>query len=133
MKNREETYTVPFESVRQPPKIEISQEPFYLTEVDFLHLTNGKPKSIQIALAICLTSTGYLLVLAAKLSATHIFGKPTNIEIWEWAIVGIGIIASGAIYVISFCFPNEESRMKKEIKSHFQKSPRERQLPRSDR
>lgn len=133
MGNREETYTVPFESVRQPPKIEISQEPFYLTEVDFLHLTNGKPKSIQIALAIFLTSTGYLLVLAAKLSATNIFSRPTNIEVWEWVIVVIGVLASVVIYGISFCFPNEESRMKKEIKSHFQKSPRERQLPRAGR
>jgi len=128
---REETFTVPIESVRQQPKIEIAQEPFYLTEIDFYHLTKGKSKVSQLGLAVFLSSIGYLLILVAKLAAKHIFDKLAPIEVWEWLVVCVGVIAGIVIYSISSLLPCNATRLKKEIKQHFEKSPRARQLPRA--
>lgn len=131
MDNRDETFTVPIESVRQQPKIEIAQEPFYLTELDFYHLTQGKPKAAQFGVAVFLSSIGYLVILVAKLAATHLFNRPAPIEAWEWVVVGVSILASIVVYGVASILPCEETRLKKEIKQHFEKSPRARQMPRA--
>lgn len=130
MDTRNKPFTVPMESVRQPPKIEIAQEPFYLMEVDFYHLTKGRTKPAQLGIAIFLTSIGYLLILIAKLTATHIFDKPTPIEAWEWLAVIVGGLAGVIIYGLACLLPCESTAIKKEIRQHFQNSPRARQLPR---
>ncbi|MCP4990635.1 MAG: hypothetical protein GY928_32720 [Colwellia sp.] len=125
---RDKTFTVPIESVRQPPTIEIAQEPYYLTEVNFYHLTKGKSKAAHIGLASFLTSVGYLLVLIAKITAIELFNKTIKIEEWEWLVVLIGSIIGIVVYFVSSIFFCDSTKLKKEIKLHFENSPKARQL-----
>lgn len=125
---RDETFRVPIDSVRQQPTIEIAQEPYYLTEIDFYHLTKGKSKAAQFGMAVFLTSIGYLLILVAKMTAVRVFEKPVVIEEWEWLVVVIGSVAGMIVYCISSFIFCDSTRLKKEIKEHFEKTPKARQL-----
>ena len=129
---RSQTFEKPFEvsqNIHKPPGIEIAQEPFYLTEADYIHISRGNLLPLQAGVTIFLASIGFLLVLLAKLLTAKINQTAALIEAWEWHVVWLGIAFATIIYVIGKVLPNDKRRLMNEIKEHFRKTPRLRQSP----
>ena len=125
-----ESFTVPYDSVKKEPKIEMAQEPYYLSEADYIHLKSGDSKALKAGVTIILVSVGYLLVLIAKLFTLNFTNSNTTIEEWEWHVVWIGTALGLFIYFIfKWIIPSEKSKVMKEINKHYKKSRPVKQYP----
>lgn len=129
---RRKTVKVPYDSVQEEPRIEMAQEPYYLSEVEYVHLKNVDSKALIVGIAIFLTSIGYLFVLLTKLFTIYVINSQTiTIEDWEWYVVLIAAIFGLIIFILcKWIFPSEKSKVMKEIKEHFKRTRPARQYPR---
>lgn len=127
------SFTVSSEEVKQDASIQIAQEPYYLSEAEYVHIKNGDSKSIFLGITIFLTSIGFLLVLLAKLFVIRVQNGSAIIEPLEWHVVWIGAILGVIIFLIGkFIFKSEKYKVMKSIKTHYEKSKIIRQYPRRE-
>jgi hypothetical protein len=125
-----ESFTVTYDSVKKEPKIEMVQEPYYLSEAEYGHLQRGDSKALTAGVSIFLASVGCLLILIAKLFTLTFINSNTAIEEWEWQVVWIGIALGLFIYfVFKWIIPSEKSKVMKNIKKHYKKSRPAKQYP----
>ena len=128
---RRESYTVPYDSVKEEPRIVMAQEPNYLSEAEYVHLKNGDSKALNAGIVIFLTSVSYLLILLAKLFTINVKNSQAIIiEDWEWHVVWIAAILGLLIFIIfKFIFPSEQSKVMEEIKKHYERTRPTKQYP----
>ena len=125
-----ESFTVPYDSVKKDPKIEMVQEPYYLSEAEYIHLKSGDSKALKVGITIFLASIGYLLILIAKLFTLTFISSDTKIEDWDWHVFWIGAAIGLFIYIIfKWVVPSEKSKVMKAIEKHYKKSRPVKQYP----
>jgi len=122
-----QTFWVKEEEVRQEARIEIAQEPFYLTEADFIRLKNGRPKIFDWANALLLASLGFALSLLAKFIVGLVSTESPQWHIWEFVALSIGFLLAVILYVLGRLLPNEGKRVMGDIEKHFRTAPRSKQ------
>ena len=122
-----ESYPVT-EDIRQEAGIRIAQEPFYLTEADFLRLTHNNPIVLTWANTILIASIGYGLGLLADFINKMINPKSSSPTFGEVIVFVVAIIISIFLYVVAHFQPNERKQMTAIIEKHFQTAPR-RKIP----
>ena len=98
------------------------QEDYLLREVEYVHLKNGKPKTVIWAGDLLLTTFGYALGLIAKG-----YSNISTINTGEWIALAAGGIISICLYAIGYFLPNERKDVMKRIEDHFKQAPTSRQ------
>ena len=116
------------ESVASEPTIEISQEPFYLCEADFLRIkTRGTPTR-EWAIRIFIASLGMTFIPIAKFFQIWLLGSSVVVQTWEWVAPCIGSALSIILLIIGKFLPNERKQVMRDIDRHFSAAPRRRHL-----
>ena len=121
------------ENVNTQPAILISQEPFHLTEADFLRIQGGRTRLATPATGFLLTSLGMALILFLKYVQARANGSSITIETLEWLAPAIGVGIASLLYLIDKWLPNEKKQVMKDIENHFSEAPRTRQLVERDK
>lgn len=108
------------------------QADYPLTGRDYEHLKNGKPVTFNWANSILLTSIGIGLTLLAKYISQQ---SDSSVLIYkgEWIALSIGVMAAVILYIIGLCLPNDRKKIMKNLQTHFDNSPKKRQLVREDK
>lgn len=101
---------------------------YSLCEADFLRLTGRNSLWHESSIAVFLISVGYALSIAAKFLAVRLSNSTATTEPWEYWALGLGFLVSLLLYACSQLFPNEKRAVLKDMKGHFEKHPRKRQL-----
>lgn len=103
------------------------QEDYPLREVDFERIKHGKPITFVWATSFLLTSFGFGLSLLAKG-----YSDVSAIKTGEWVALVVGLVFSGALYLIGLPMPNKRKETMKKIEEHFKKAPTSRQAFRGE-
>lgn len=125
----EQTYKVDEDVVGEPMLGSLKCD-YSLCEADFLRLTGRTSLWQESSVAVFLISVGYALSIAAKFVAAKFNNSTAATEAWEYWALGLGFFLAVVLYACSHFFPNEKSAVLKDMKGHFEKHPRKRQLMR---
>jgi hypothetical protein len=131
IENQQITETIPVHGLLSDAHIGTWQADYPLTGLDFEHIKNGKPVTLNWASSILLTTIGFGLNLIAK-SASQLAGIQQQIYIGEWVALGIGCAVSVILYLIGLALPNDRKKVMKDIETHFKNAPRHRQVVKGD-
>jgi len=123
----EKTHTVA-EDITEEPTVDISQEAFPLCEADYLRIKNVFQDFGSWVLVILSASIGAAIIWVAKLFQVYVIGITLKIEIYEWLAPLVGLVVSLVLYIICRLVPTEKKQVMNEIKTHFAKAPRKKQL-----
>ena len=116
------------EDVNTRPAILISQEPFNLTEADFLRIKGGRTKASGAANGILLTSLGMAFILLLKYLQAKASGGGFTVQVLEWLAPAIGLGIASLLYLLDRILPNEKKQVMRDIENHFSEAPRTRHL-----
>ncbi|MEH6629125.1 MAG: hypothetical protein V7739_22045 [Motiliproteus sp.] len=103
------------------------QADYPLTARDYEHLRHGKPVTFNWANSILLTTIGFGLNILGKFLSQQA-GVEITIYIGEWIALSIGFGASVILYSIGLALPNDRKTIMKQLKDHFDNSPKKRQM-----
>lgn len=123
----EKTYEVNEDIVGEPMLGSLKCD-YSLCEADFLRLTGGNSLWNQSAIAVFLISVGYALSIAAKFLAAKWSASTVTTEPWEYWALALGFVVALLLYGCSRILPNDRQAVLKDMKEHFEKHPRKRQL-----
>lgn len=98
------------------------QPPYLLTEADFLRLKGGPPVTAALATIVFSAVVGYVVSLGPKIAPLFDGGK-SGLTSGELNTMGVGTLASAALYAIGFWLPNEKKKTMKKISKHFDSAP----------
>lgn len=98
------------------------QEDYPLREVDFERIKHSKPITFVWANSFLLTCFGFGLSLLAKG-----YSDVSAIRKGEWVALVMGLVFSGALYLIGLLVPNKRKETMRKIEEHFRKAPTTRQ------
>lgn len=96
------------------------QQPFLLSEADFLRLKGKPPITASFSFMIFGGIIGYAIPLAPKLTLPLKNNPITAGEIWT---IIIGILIATLIYGVGSLFPNDQKKTIKRISKHFEDAP----------
>jgi hypothetical protein len=99
------------------------QAEYLLREVEFERIKHGKPATYNWANSLALTAFGFGLSLLAKG-----YSDALLITKGEWIALAVGVGFSGILYVIGIYIPDNRKRVMKQIESHFENAPTQRQI-----
>lgn len=116
------------EDISTQPSIDISQEPFYLCEADWLRLKRFSASLSAWSKAIAVAAIGSWFPLVAKVIHRLVSKESPTIEAWEWWTLPAGLGLSCVLLLAGRCIPSERRQLVKEIDSHFSSAPRTRRL-----
>lgn len=108
------------------------QADYPLNGRDYEHLKNGKPVTFNWANSILLTSIGIGLTLLGKYISQQ---SDSSVLIYkgEWIALSIGVMVAVILYIIGLCLPNDRKKIMKKLQTHFDHSPKKRQLVRESK
>ena len=103
------------------------QADYPLTGRDYEHLRNGKPITLNWANSIFLASIGIGLTLMGKFISQY---KGSTVVIYhgEWTALACGLTISNILYLIGLLLPNDRKLIMKQLKNHFDSSPKKRHM-----
>ncbi|WP_421232104.1 hypothetical protein [Aeromonas sp. 600276] len=94
------------------------QQPYLLTEADFLRLKGSPPVTAAIATIIFSGVIGYIVSLGPKIA--HLFnGETSALTSDEIYTIIIGTVISIVLYAIGFFCPNDKKKLMSKIAKHF--------------
>lgn len=98
------------------------QQPYLLTEADFLRLKGSPPITATLATIVFSGTVGYALSLGPKITPM-LGGGQSQLTSGEINTMIAGTILSFALYIIGFCLPNDKKNIMKKITRHFDNAP----------
>ncbi|PRQ64434.1 hypothetical protein [Vibrio mediterranei] len=100
------------------------QQDYLLREVEFVHIKNGKPLTLNWASGIGLTTVGYGLNLIAKG-----YKNINTIEHGEWVALALGGVSACVLYVVGrFILTDEKKAVLRKIEQHFKEATPQRRI-----
>lgn len=115
-----QTKLIPKEDLLIEPAILIGQEPYLLREIEFMHISRGKPTIFTVANSIVFIEIAYFFNFLPKLYNQYFNNRPTMISEGDWYTLLIGIIIIVIVYIYALQSPNDYKVTIKQIKNHFE-------------
>lgn len=120
--------TITLETDSTNPIIGSLQADFGLCEADYLRIKNGYPKTLIWAHSILLANAGLGISILGKYIDRILNGSNTPILAWEKYGFISALIVSFFLYLLGIFLPNEKKKVMKDIKNHFEYSPRTKHI-----
>lgn len=107
------------------------QQPFILSEVEYMHLRGNPPLTASWATNLLFAVIGYGVSLGPKFFALF-RGQDSELSSAEWMTLLIGVIASGVLYLVGLALPNDRKKLMRRIADHFKNAPASHRVLRED-
>lgn len=98
------------------------QQPFLLTEADFLRIKGSPPVTAALATIMFSGVVGYAVSLGPKI-APIFDGEKSQLTSGEIGTMAIGAMASIFLYAVGYWWPNDKKKVMKNISRHFDSVP----------
>jgi hypothetical protein len=116
------------EDIRQQPGIQIAQEPFYLTEADFIKIKHDNSEITTWANRLLLGSIGFGLALLAEFINQVINPNYQGLSRGEIIAFTIAISLSIVLHILGHYVTNERKETFYAIQKHFKSAKRSKQI-----
>jgi len=116
------------ENITEEPTLEMIQAYYPLCEADYLRIKNIFQDPSSYILVIFSASASIAIIWLAKLFQVYVMGITLTIDTYEWLAPSIGVFVSLALFIICRFVPTEKKQVMNDIKDHFHKSPRKKQI-----
>lgn len=119
-KGQQLSQTISVTDLLNEQSITTMQQPFLLSEADFLRLKGKPPITASLSSMLIAGDIGYVISIAPKLSWPFKNNQLSTGEIWTVIIV---LIIAIVIYLLGYVLPNDQKNTIKKITKHFEDAP----------